>query len=31
MTLTGVPPYPQQIIEGIIILVAVLLNAGKDK
>ena len=31
MTLTGVPPYPQQIIQGIIIIVAVLLNAGKEK
>ena len=30
MTLTGVPPYPQQIIQGIIIIVAVLLNAGKE-
>jgi len=31
MTLTGVPPYPQQIIQGAIIIIAVLLNAGKEK
>ncbi|MCL2492943.1 MAG: ABC transporter permease [Clostridiales bacterium] len=31
MTLLAVPPYPQQIIQGAIIIVAVLLNAGKDK
>ena len=31
MTLTNVPPYPQQIIQGAIIIIAVLLNAGKDK
>ena len=31
MTLMNVPPYPQQIIQGLVIIVAVLLNAGKDK
>jgi ribose transport system permease protein len=31
MTLMNVPPYPQQIIQGLVIIIAVLLNAGKDK
>ena len=31
MTLLAVPPYPQQIIQGAIIIIAVLLNAGKEK
>ena len=31
MTLMNVPPYPQKIIQGIVIILAVLLNAGKDK
>ena len=31
MNLLSVPPYPQQIIQGAIIIVAVLLNLGKDK
>ncbi|MDR1028652.1 MAG: ABC transporter permease, partial [Clostridiales Family XIII bacterium] len=31
MNLLSVPPYPQQIIQGAIIIIAVLLNAGKEK
>jgi ribose transport system permease protein len=31
MNLLSIPPYPQQIIQGAIIIVAVLLNAGKEK
>jgi ribose transport system permease protein len=31
MNLLSVPPYPQQIIQGAIIIIAVLLNASKEK
>ena len=31
MALLSVPPYPQQVIQGAIIITAVLLNLGKDK